>query len=381
MHIAFFQRNPSDFNPNTGGVQRIVRLLEPGLSSNEVKVSLISGSAPKVASGDVIYFTNEKLNSEENIELFKEVIAANKIECIINEDALDVEVLALMKHRPTGVKLISVHNNCVKCLETQYENIFRSNRWVFFTKLVELFSAWSFIRFLFRAKMKRQWIELIKCSDAVVVYFNEFKNEIEKLICSESEKIFTIANPSSFEIIHREKLNNKIIYVGRIEKNQKRIDKLLYLWKHLHEDLPDWDFDLVGDGSYMNQVRKFIAENNLKRITIHGWQDPIKFWDQADIFTLTSDFEGYGMVIVEAQARGVIPVSFKCYSAINEVIDDGTSGILIDDFDLEKMRSEIVKLANNKGLIKKFRSELDSYLYMFKIDNITSQWLNLIKSI
>lgn len=381
MHIAFFQRNPSDFNPNMGGVQRIVRLLESGLSSNEVKVSLISGSAPNVPSDDVIYLTNEKLISEENIQLFKEVITAYKIDCIINEDALDFEVLALLKHRPKDVKLISVHNNCVKCLEEQYENIFRANRGVVLTKAVDLIKGWSLIRFLFRTKMKRQWIELIKSSDAIVVYFDEFKKEIEELICSESEKVFTIANPSSFEIIKREKLYKKIIYVGRIEKNQKRIDKLLSLWKSLHEDLPDWDFDLIGDGSYMNQVKKYIDENNLTRVTIHGWQDPLKFWDQADIFTLTSDFEGYGMVITEAQARGVIPVSFKCYSAIEEVIGDGASGILIDDFDLDKMRSEIVELAKNNGLIKKFKSELDSNLDKFKIDTIAKQWLNLIKSI
>lgn len=381
IHIAFFTKGPSDFNPNTGGVQRIVRLLEKELLTRGCKVSLISGITSDSNCSDVIYLPNKKLYSKQNVDYLINVIDKKGITHLINEDALDNDVFKLLHKISKKVKLISVHNNCIKCLEDHYENIFKSNRSEFFIKIVDLSHSMGFIKILFRLKMKRHWKKLFETSDAVVVYFEEFKKELLELVKIPENKVFTIANPSPFEIIQHKKFNKRIIYVGRVEENQKRVDRLLLLWKDLHRELQDWQFDFIGDGSYMSQAKEFIELHNLNRVTIHGWQDPLEFWDNADIFTLTSDFEGYGMVIVEAQSRGVIPVSFKCYSAINEVIRDKVSGILVDDFDIVEMKKTIIDLANNEKDIFKYRSNLDIYLSKYKVGHIVDRWLDLIKNL
>lgn len=377
IHVAFFQRKPNNFCPNTGGVQRIVRLIEKELLSRGIRVSLISGSPSSDPVEKIIYLPSEIIDSKVNIQYLQKVIERDKITHLINEDALDNGVYLLLKNLPDRIRLISVHNNCIKCLEEQYENIFRANRSRFFALLIDLTGSWSIVRYLFRTKMKRHWSKLMESSDAVVVYFEQFRNELKELIPIQESKVFAIANPNPFVKIQREAVSKRIVYVGRIEENQKRIDKLMLLWKELHENLDDWQFDLVGDGSYMPQVKKYIAENNLNRIEIHGWQDPLNFWDEADIFTLTSDFEGYGMVIVEAQARGVIPVSFKCYSAIEDVIENGISGVLIDDFDLNEMKDSVIQLARNENDILNYRLNLDSKLENFSIDRIADQWVEL----
>jgi glycosyltransferase involved in cell wall biosynthesis len=381
LHIAFFTKGPSDFDPNTGGVQRIVRLLQKELISRGYKVSLISGLPLSNKSKDVISLPNNHLNSPENIVYLKKIISEKGITHIINEDALDSDVINLMEKIRKNVKLISVHNNCIKCLEEHYENIFRSNRSKLFSKAVDLSNAWELVRFLFRLKMKRHWKKILKNSDAVVVYFEEFKKELQELVDVPENKVFTITNPNPFEVIQKDKINKRIIYIGRVEVNQKRVDKLMMLWKELHAELPDWKFDFIGDGSYMDQAKEFIEFHNLNRVTIHGWQDPLPFWDNADIFTITSDFEGYGMVLVEAQSRGVIPVSFKSYSAIHEVIQDNVSGILVDDFEIIMMKNAVVKLANNHDHIIKLRNGLSNNLSKFQLESIVDKWVGLMNKI
>lgn len=381
LHIAFFTKGPSDFDPNTGGVQRIVRLLQKELISRGYKVSLISGLPLSNKSKDVISLPNNHLNTQENTVYLKKIISEKGITHIINEDALDSDVINLMEKIRKGVKIISVHNNCIKCLEDHYENIFRSNRSELFSKAVDLSNAWGLVRFLFRLKIKRHWMKILNKSDAVVVYFEEFKKELQDLVHIPDNKVFTITNPNPFEVIQKDTINKRIIYVGRVEVNQKRVDKLMMLWKELHAELPDWKFDFIGDGSYMDQAKEFIEFHNLNRVTIHGWQVPLPFWDNADIFTITSDFEGYGMVLVEAQSRGVIPVSFKSYSAIHEVIEDGVSGILVDDFDISNMKNAVIKLANNHDDIVRLRNGLSNNLSKFQLKSIVDQWMGLINKI
>lgn len=90
-----------------------------------------------------------------------------------------------------------------------------------------------------------------------MVYFDSFVHELKELYNIDSSKIHVITNPAAFDPIRPDELriNRKVVYVGRIVENQKRIDKLLTLWKRLHNDYPDWTFDLVNDGSYMQRAK------------------------------------------------------------------------------------------------------------------------------
>ena len=379
LNILFYQRNPNDFDENRGGVQRVVRLLETSMSRHVDEIYFVSGIPSETPAKDVYYLPDYECCSSTNITSFKNFIESKKITHVINQDGLDLDVLKLMVQVQPSVRVISVHHNCVQCLVDNYENIFRNNKSIILSNIIDKLSLWNVVRCIFRKRLRFVFKKVLSKSDAVVVLFEEFKNEVEYLVGHNCPNIYVIPNPNSYQPVPIEKRSSKrIIYVGRIEQNQKRIDKLLELWSLLHADLPDWNFDLVGDGDYLETVRDIVKRSDLDRVKIHGWQDPLDLWGKAEIFTLTSDFEGYGLVIVEAQSMGVIPVSFPCYSAIGEVINTGVSGIVLEDFSVERMRNTILQLISSKDDMQRIREGLQIGLKQFDGDRIARLWLKLL---
>lgn len=384
IKVVFFQTGAKNFDANKGGVQRIVRVLQAELNKLDVTVFLLSGTPvinDSIQDSSVFYLPDHKLQSPTNKTFIKNFIMNNNITHFVNEDALDKNVLTLISGIKGDVRIISVHNNCISCLEERYEGIFRANRPKLLSNLIDIFNAWWLVKHLFRKKMQRDWKVILETSDALVLYFESFKEELRKYISQNEEKIKIIANPTPFERSDDLSIKRRILYVGRIEKNQKRIDRLLLLWHRLHDALPEWSLDMVGDGSYMPEVRKYIAKHNLNRISIHGWQDPLPYWDNSDIFTLTSDFEGYAMVLVEAQARAVVPITFHCYSAIDEVVINGKSGIIVEDFDLDCMYNDVVELATNIERIEKMKANGGYHLKEFDKELIAKKWISLFQEL
>ena len=260
--------------------------------------------------------------------------------------------------------------------------MFRINRPRLLTSIVSTLGAWDIVKRMFIIRNRGLWKDMLDNSSAVLLYFDSFKEELNDLFKVSSNKIKTIANPSPFGArANVTDVNQRIVYIGRIEENQKRIDILLELWKRLHEDFPNWDFDLVGDGSYLSKVHSYIAENNLDRITVHGKKDSLPFWDNTDVFTLTSDFEGFGMVLIEAQSRGVVPVAFRCFSAIDKIIENGRTGFVIDDYNFEEMYTKTASLLKDKEMLLRFKKHAIKQTDFFQKEKIASQYKELFVSV
>src|SRR3989344_4360354 len=118
---------------------------------------------------------------------------------------------------------------------------------------------------------------------------------------------------------------------------------------------------IVGDGPEKSNLKsqilaspagrsKLKLENNVKLL---GWQnDTDKFYSQADAFLLTSDYEGWGMAIVEAANHG-LPIIMTDVGCAGELIKDGESGIVIPVNDQSKLEEAMIRIINNDSLRKK----------------------------
>ena len=117
---------------------------------------------------------------------------------------------------------------------------------------------------------------------------------------------------------------------------------------------PKVELWIVGDGqeksNLKSQISKLKLENNVKLL---GWQnDTDKFYSQADAFLLTSDYEGWGMAIVEAANHG-LPIIMTDVGCAGELIKDGESGIVIPVNDQSKLEEAMIRIINNDSLRKK----------------------------
>ena len=122
----------------------------------------------------------------------------------------------------------------------------------------------------------------------------------------------------------------KLIAVGRL-KSQKNfinlVEAIAFAKKGLNLDI---NLLILGDGEQREIIQNKINSLDLsENIFLAGWvKDPLSYYNLADLFVLSSDYEGFGVVIVEAMSQGLNIVSTDCKSGPSEILLDGSLGVL-----------------------------------------------------
>jgi len=134
----------------------------------------------------------------------------------------------------------------------------------------------------------------------------------------------------------------RIIFVGRFN-HEKRIDRLITAFSMIADKYPDWHVDIFGDGNEKQNLLNQIKEMKLEgRVIIH---EPTKAiydeYKRSEMLVLCSEHEASPLVLVEAMACGVPCVSLDCPNGPREIIQDGETGLLAKDGDVEDLSSKI----------------------------------------
>ena len=146
----------------------------------------------------------------------------------------------------------------------------------------------------------------------------------------------------------------RILTVGTM-KAVKNHSLLLRAFAQL--DRPDARLMFVGDGDGRSELLSLARELGVEdRVILAGFQpDPTPFYDTADVFVLSSNFEGFGNVIVEAMGRGTSVVSTDCPSGPAEILCDGEFGTLVpvnDEIALAEAMEAALKQPHDREKLK-----------------------------
>ena len=150
------------------------------------------------------------------------------------------------------------------------------------------------------------------------------------------------------------------------------------IWKTLHNKFPDWYFDVVGDGKDKAWMERYCISNNMHRVSFHGYQEPKPFLMKAKVFTMTSDFEGFPMVLVEAQAFGLVPVAFESFSSLRDIIKNNSSGIIVKPFDEEVYINEVADLIGENKRLLQMAENSARKVKEFEASQIASLWKKIL---
>ncbi len=185
--------------------------------------------------------------------------------------------------------------------------------------------------------------------DIFTVLCEEYKMQMCKgmLLNPKTARIVPIGNSEHpVENVNYDK-KNIILFSGRLENVSKRVDRLLRIWGKVQDQLKDWELVLAGDGPNRKDLEKQVAEEGLDRVRFVGRvADVSPYYREASILCLTSQTEGWGLCLTEAQANGVIPIAFGCSDGVKTILSpSGTNGFIVNPFDEDKFARTLLKVA------------------------------------
>ena len=145
----------------------------------------------------------------------------------------------------------------------------------------------------------------------------------------------------------------KIVYVGRLVEYQKRIQELPKIFHKLKESNIPFEATIIGDGeereSFLESCGQLIDQGMVRwKGILPNPQVQLLLEDQ-DVIVLTSEFEGLPICVLEAMARGCIPVCMKIQSGLSKLIQHAKNGFLIEQGDIVGFVECLVNLQSNSN--------------------------------
>jgi glycosyltransferase involved in cell wall biosynthesis len=171
-----------------------------------------------------------------------------------------------------------------------------------------------------------------------------------------------------------------IVGMGRLEP-EKGFDRLIKAFHLVEKDCAGWKLLIVGEGSLRKELTRLIASLGLEhRIALPGRvSNPRALFRQCDLFALSSDSEGFGLVLVEAMSAELPVVSFDCDFGPREIITPGVSGILVPPGDVPALSRAIRSLVKDDALRARLARAGRESVGRFAPDEILNQWEALFR--
>lgn len=172
-----------------------------------------------------------------------------------------------------------------------------------------------------------------------------------------------------------EGMSKKFLAVGRFSRLHKGFDLLIEAFRIFAEQNSEWTLNIVGEGVEEPLYRQLIAEYHLEnRITIHPFTNHIQqYYHDAQVYVLSSRWEGFGLVLVEAMAHG-LPVISSNLPTSQEIMGD--FGLYFINGDVNGMARQM-QVATQLDWQKTSKQALQ-IAARFNIDTIINQWKQLI---
>lgn len=175
--------------------------------------------------------------------------------------------------------------------------------------------------------------------------------------------------------------NKQAIMVGRYN-DAKGYDYLTEAWDIVHKKHPDWKLNIYGSGELHDQVEKGIRKKHLENsIIMHEPTNKIiQKYLESSICVLSSIYEGFSLVILEAMSCGVPCVSFDSPFGPRNIIKNGEDGILVEYLNSQALANNICKLIEDENFRKKLGAKAKENIKRFSQDEIMEKWIELFNS-
>lgn len=179
-------------------------------------------------------------------------------------------------------------------------------------------------------------------------------------------------------------MNKRVIAVGRLDY-QKGFDRLIQAWQLVQHTgkFTDWKLDIFGQGEWQEMLQQMIDKAELQdsvrlnRPTKQIGEEYVK----SDMLVMSSNYEGFPMVMIEAMACGLPVVSFDYKCGPKDIIQPGINGLLVPNGDIQALADAMMKVMEDEAYRKMLSLNARKVVDTYSEQAVMAQWIRLFTSI
>lgn len=202
-----------------------------------------------------------------------------------------------------------------------------------------------------------------------------------------TEAVTVIPNPVGEQCLHRSQsiIKDKqhfVVAMGRMDF-QKGFDLLLRAFALCVERYPDWTLRLVGQGAEQQRLWNLSDQLGIKHAVRFEpvTKEPEKVFRESDLFVLSSRFEGFPMVLLEAMACGLPVVSFDCMSGPREMIRHDVDGLLVPPEDVDALAKAMAGLMGDERERRRLAERAVEVTDRFGLPRVMAMWSEVLTAV
>lgn len=335
-------------------------------------------------------YTLAKLKySDENVYAMRTVMLEEKTQVVINQWGLPFVPIKVARKASEGlgVKIISVYHN-----NPSFNGRIQNAQ-------IAIENATNPIKRGVLALKKRIFKEITSYgmrynynkSDLYMVLSPSFIEEFKRFAKVKSPVHLVVqTNPVTVDTdgfaYTTDKKQKEVVYVGRLDYMQKRVSRVIDTWAIIEKQYPDWHLSIVGVGEEKENLQNQVSRLGLKNVSFEGFQQPRPYYERASLLILTSEFEGFPLVLAEAMSFGVVPTVYDSYPAVCDIIRHGENGMIVEPkdgkFSAEVMANSIMDLMTDDNKRETMAKEaIKTAQEGYSINAIYGQWMETFQTI
>ena len=303
-------------------------------------------------------FLNKLLNypakQRKHKRLLREVLAKEAPDVTVSMFCNDVSFIAGLKEG--GKKVLEIHFGKLKRLQYGRKGLWR------------LADIWR----------TRQDERLVRRFDRFVVLTEEdrgYWGDVPGMVVIPNARTYTPQECAALD-------SRRVIAVGRYT-HQKGFERLIEAWRLLSGKVQGWRLDIIGDGEERAALQGLVDKYDLggSVTLVPPTNDMPAVYNGASLVAMSSRYEGLPMILVEAQAYGLPIVSFDCKCGPADVVEDGVTGYLVPEGDIEALAQRLEAVMRDDVLRKRMGAAAREASERYSVERVMARWVELFECV